>query len=149
LAVYAQRFVSTPGKRDGLYWDTAAGEDPSPFGALVTEARAEGYGPGENSRGTRARSRSAHPITDTIQDPDAPGPARARREIRLRHQRAHDRRYALIAYPDAWGSSGIMTFMVSQQGRVYEKNLGADTAKLVEKITEYDPDPSWTLVKQQ
>ncbi len=149
LAVYAQRFVSTPGKRDGLYWDTAAGEDPSPFGALVTEARAEGYGPGKQAaaQGEKPKRAPYHGYYFKIltrQGPHAPG---GKFDYIINgHMIAG---YALIAYPDAWGSSGIMTFMVSQQGRVYEKNLGADTAKLVEKLTEYDPDPSWTLVKQQ
>jgi hypothetical protein len=54
--------------------------------------------------------------------------------------------YALIAYPDKWGSSGVMTFIVNQQGRVYQKNLGADTAKIAAEIKEYDPDSTW---KQQ
>lgn len=57
--------------------------------------------------------------------------------------------YALIAFPDKWGNSGIMTFIINQQGRVYQKNLGPDTEKLATAITEYDPDPSWTLVDAQ
>ncbi len=56
--------------------------------------------------------------------------------------------YALLAYPDKWGSSGVMTFIVNQQGRVYERNFGPKTAQLAAGITEYDPDPNWTLVKQ-
>ncbi len=149
LAVYAQKFVSTPGKRDGLYWETAGGEDPSPFGALVAEARAEGYGPGKQAaaQGEKPKHAPYHGYYFKIltrQGPHAPG---GKFDYIINgHMIAG---YALIAYPDAWGSSGIMTFMVSQQGRVYQKNLGPDTAKLVEKITEYDPDPSWTLVKQQ
>ena len=54
--------------------------------------------------------------------------------------------YALVAYPDKWGSSGVMTFIINQQGRVYEKNLGSGTAKLAAAMTEYNPDPSWKLV---
>jgi hypothetical protein len=56
--------------------------------------------------------------------------------------------YALIAYPDKWGSSGVMTFIVNQQGRVYQKNLGPNTLKVAEAITEYDPDSSWVLVQE-
>jgi hypothetical protein len=56
--------------------------------------------------------------------------------------------YALIAYPDKWGSSGVMTSIVNQQGRVYQKNLGADTAKIAAEIKEYDPDSTWKLVKE-
>jgi hypothetical protein len=54
--------------------------------------------------------------------------------------------YALIAYPEKWGNSGMMTFIVNQQGRVYEKNLGANTAAAAAAITEYDPDQTWKLV---
>ena len=57
--------------------------------------------------------------------------------------------YALVAYPDKWGNSGVMTFIVNQQGRVYEKNLGADTAKIAAAMAEYNPDPSWKLVGDQ
>jgi hypothetical protein len=56
--------------------------------------------------------------------------------------------YALIAFPDKWDNSGVMTFIVSQQGRVYEKNLGPDTATLAAAITDYDPDPTWKLVEE-
>ena len=54
--------------------------------------------------------------------------------------------YALIAYPSKWGNSGVMTFIVNQQGRVYQKNLGADTVGLASSIADYDPDPSWQIV---
>jgi hypothetical protein len=58
-------------------------------------------------------------------------------------------RQALVAYPDKWGSSGVMTFIVNQQGHVYEKNLGTNTAKVAGGMTEYDPDPTWKRVEQQ
>jgi hypothetical protein len=57
--------------------------------------------------------------------------------------------YALVAYPDKWGNSGVMTFVINQQGRVYQKDLGADTATLASSMTEYNPDPSWKLVEAQ
>jgi hypothetical protein len=57
--------------------------------------------------------------------------------------------YALVAYPDKWGNSGVMTFVINQQGRVYQKDLGADTATLTSSMTEYNPDPSWKLVEVQ
>ena len=57
--------------------------------------------------------------------------------------------YALVAYPDKWGNSGVMTFIINQQGRVYEKNLGPNTTKLASAKTEYNPDPTWKLVKAQ
>ncbi len=55
--------------------------------------------------------------------------------------------YALVAYPAKWGNSGVMTFIVNQQGRVYQKNLGPDTAKIAAAMTEYDPDTTWQLVE--
>jgi hypothetical protein len=131
-----------------LYWDTVEGQDPSPFGALIAEARAEGYGPGKNAaaQGEKPKRAPYHGYYFKIltrQGPHAPG---GKFDYIINgHMIAG---YALIAYPDKWGSSGIMTFIVSQQGRVYEKNLGPDTVSLAEKITEYDPDPSWKLVKQ-
>ena len=57
--------------------------------------------------------------------------------------------YALVAYPSKWGSSGVMTFIVNQQGRVYEKNLGPATEQLASTMTEYDPDPTWKLVQEE
>jgi Protein of unknown function (DUF2950) len=57
--------------------------------------------------------------------------------------------YALVAYPEKWGSTGVMTFIINQQGRVYEKNLGANTEKIARSMTEYDPDATWKLVDQQ
>ena len=57
--------------------------------------------------------------------------------------------YALVAFPDKWGNSGVMTFIINQQGRVYQKNLGPDTAKLAPAFTEYDPDSTWKLVDAQ
>ena len=151
LAVYAQRFISTPGHRDGLYWDVAAGAKPSPMGSLLAEARAEGYPAGRQQAATAA-----------------PAPAHQRSPLRgyyfriLKAQGAHApggkfsyiingnmiAGYALVAYPDKWGSSGIMTFIVNQQGRIYQKNLGPATEETARAMTEYDPDPTWTLVKE-
>ena len=55
--------------------------------------------------------------------------------------------YGLVAYPATWGSSGVMTFIVNQQGRVYQKNLGPETSQIVAGVTEYNPDPSWALAQ--
>jgi hypothetical protein len=55
--------------------------------------------------------------------------------------------YALVAYPEKWGGTGVMTFIINQQGRVYQKNLGANTVKIAAGMTEYDPDPTWKLVE--
>ena len=157
VAEYAQHLYSAPGEKDGLYWDTAEGDKISPLGALVAAARAEGY-----PLGKVTRTRGAKPAT-----PADPPATRHRTAYHgyyfkiLKSQGAHApggkynyiinenmiAGYALIAYPDKYGSSGVMTFIVNQQGRVYEKNLGKDTVKLASAITEYEPDSSWKLVK--
>ena len=146
VAVYAQKFVSSPGKHDGLYWETSESEKPSPLGKLVAAARAEGYSsagePKENaSAPTRTPYHGYHFKILTNQGFHAPG---GRYNYIINGNMIAG--YALVAYPDRWGNSGVMTFIVNQQGRVYEKNLGANTAKIAGAMTTYDPDPSWKLV---
>jgi hypothetical protein len=145
LAVYARKFVSTPGTRDGLYWETPPGAKPSPLGPLVAQARAEGYAAGQ-PRPASAPKRPYHGYYFKIltrQGAHAPGGKFA--YVINGNMIAG---YALIAYPDKWGSSGVMTFIVNQQGRVYEKNLGPKTAQIAAAIAEYDPDESWKLVRE-
>ncbi len=154
VAEYAQKFMSSPGQRDGLYWETDEGETPSPLGSLVAEARAEGYGP-------RARTQQTFASRTTAASSQNPRrPYHGYYFKILTRQGAHApggkynyiingnmiAGYALIAYPAKWGNSGVMTFIVNQQGRVYQKNLGADTATVAGAITQYDPDPTWKLV---
>jgi DUF2950 family protein len=155
LAVYAQKFISTPGKRDGLYWDTAEGDKPSPLGTLVAQARQEGYSAGRaqsDSAGKEGAPASASKHSPyhgyyfrilTRQAAHAPG---GRFSYIINGNMIAG--YALVAYPDKWGSSGIMTFIINQQGRVYQKNLGPKTAQIAAAMTEYDPDPTWSLVKE-
>jgi hypothetical protein len=151
LAVYAQRFISHPGQRDGLYWDVAEGEQPSPFGDLITEARAEGYRAGRRDTSGDApatqHQRSPYHGYDfrilKAQGVHAPGGAFS--YVINGHMIAG---HALVAYPAKWGSSGVMTFIVNQQGRVYQKNLGPKTGEIAGAMTEYDPDPSWALVQE-
>jgi len=146
LAVYAQKFISTPGKRDGLYWDVTEGEKPSPLGALVAAARAEGYSAGQPKPAGAPAHSPFHGYDFKIltrQGVHAPG---GKFSYILNGNMLAG--YALIAYPDKWGSSGVMTFIVNQQGRIYEKNLGPRTAQLAGSIAEYDPDPTWRLVRE-
>lgn len=151
VAAYAPRFISTPGQHDGLYWETAPDEAPSPLGSLVAEARAEGYGSknasAQNDAGASNSSGGRRPYHGyyfkilTRQGPHAPGGAY---DYIINGNMIAG--HALVAYPDKWGNSGVMTFIVNQQGRVYEKNLGPDTDALASAITEYDPDVTWKLV---
>lgn len=149
LAVYARKFFSSPGHHDGLYWETAEGETPSPLGSLVADARAEGYGPRNRpvrADGAPRRPRPFHGYYFkilTAQGPSAPG---GKFSYIINGNMIAG--FALVAYPAKWGDSGVMTFIISQQGRVYQKNLGADTAKIASAMTEYNPDPTWQLVEQ-
>jgi len=168
LAEYAEKFISTPGKRDGLYWETGPNEDPSPLGVLVAMARAEGYDAGRPHADAHAQpvkgeanlvakpAVSMQPIEDeTPHEPfhgyyfqilnrqGASAPGGAFSYIINGHMLAG---FALVAYPDKWGNSGVMTFIVNAQGRVYQKNLGPKTTELALAMKEYNPDTSWKLV---
>jgi len=137
---YAQTFRSTPGKRDGLYWE-ATDHDVSPLGPLVAEATAEGYHPEQAS--------------------DAPAPYHGYFFRILTSQVAHalggaksyvkdgqmTGGFALLAWPAEHGVSGVMTFMVGPQGVVFQKDLGEKTAEAAKAITSYDPDASWEPTK--
>jgi hypothetical protein len=150
--------ISTPGKHDGLYWETSEEDKPSPLGKLVAAARAEGYGPkaetpdaaGKGGAEKEAVSEERAPYHGyyfkilTRQGPAAPG---GKYSYIINGNMIAG--YALLAYPDKWASSGVMTFIVNQQGRVYEKNLEANTAKTAAAMTEYNPDPSWKLVSAE
>ena len=123
---YAQRLKSTPGKRDGLYWPSAVNEAPSPFGALVAEANAQGY-----------LRKSFHPFHGYFF------------RILTRQAGSASGGFALVAYPQHWGQSGIMTFVVNQDGKVFQKDLGEKTFQLASAMKEYGPDSSWTLVQDE
>jgi hypothetical protein len=144
VAEYAQKFISSPGKRDGLYWETAADEKPSPLGSLVAAARAEGYARKDDSSAPkRAPYHGYYFKILARQGAHAPG-GKYNYIINGNMIAGH----ALVAYPDKWGISGVMTFIVNQQGRVYQKNLGPKTAQIAAAMAEYNPDPSWKLVEE-
>ena len=140
LKNYAEKFKSSHGKKDGLYWKTADGETASPFGPLVAEAHAEGYHP--------VKGKKLQPFHGyyfrilTAQGKDAPG---GKMDYLLDGKLTAG--FALVAWPEHWDQSGIMTFIVNQDGKVYQRNLGEDTSRMVGGIKEYNPDSEWTLVK--
>lgn len=136
--VYAQKFNSTKGKHDGLYWSAAPGKTESPLGPLVAEARAEGYEEGGKVHFRREPFHGYYFKILKQQGPNAPGGAKS-----YIHRGRMTGGFALLAFPAQYGDSGIMTFMVDQTGIVYEKNLGPDTAQIAATITQYDPDKSW------
>ena len=131
---YAQKLLSTPGMKDGLHWVAAEGEPKSPIGDLVASLRDEGYTSGSPSyRGYRY-------ALLTSQGPTAVGGAK---EYIVDGNLV--RGFAVVAWPVSWGSSGIMTFMIGPDGRVFEKNLGPKTAELAPAIVKFNPDASWRL----
>ena len=139
---YAQRIRSSEGKRDGLSWPVAEGEAESPLGPLVAQATEEGYfkGDGQDREGPDPYHGYIFRML-TAQGPHAPGGASSYVE-----GGAMTLGFALLAYPVAHGSSGIMTFIVNQRGIVYQKDLGPDTARIAESIEAFDPDPGWEPV---
>jgi hypothetical protein len=134
---YAQRIISEPGKKDGLYWPTSQGEDASPLGELIAEATAQGYRPG----GGRTPFHGYYFKILTKQGPAAPG---GQVDYIVRGKMIGG--FALVAYPAEYRNSGVMTFIVNHTGNVFQKDLGPDTAKLAERMTSFDPDQSWTKV---
>jgi hypothetical protein len=157
VAEYALHLISSPGKHDGLFWETGDDEKPSPLGRLVAAARIEGYGPKEQSADAAGKGGSDKEFAAedrapyygyyvrilTRQGSHAPG---GKYSYVINGNMIAG--YALVAYPEKWGSTGVMSFIINQQGRVYQKNLGANTDKSARSLTEYDPDPSWRLVDQ-
>lgn len=139
LLQYAQRFRSTPGKRNGLYWDTQPGEPPSPLGALVARAEAEGYPVKRPSGGPRIPYWGYYYRIVKAQGPHAPGGAY---DYVVRGNMIGG--FALVAYPAEYGASGVMTFIVSHDGVVYQKDLGPGTAATARALTHFDPDPTWS-----
>jgi len=158
IAEYAEKLISDPGAHNGLYWETSDDAQPSPLGKLIGAAQAEGYGPVTAADGAAGKGGSDKeaPQFDrapyhgyyfkilTRQGPHAPG---GKYNYLINGNMIAG--YALVAYPDKWGNSGVMTFVINQQGRVYQKDLGPDTATLASSMTEYNPDPSWKLVEVQ
>lgn len=136
---YAQKFISDPGKQNGLYWESPEGQPRSPLGPLVAFATDEGY---------------------TVK-PDSHQPFYGYFFHRLDKQGAAAKGgakdyivngkmtggFAYVAYPATYNDTGVMTFMIDKDGIVYEKNLGTDTEKLAKATTEFDPDKSWNAVR--
>jgi hypothetical protein len=134
--IYAQRFHSNPGKQDGLYWPVSKGEPESPMGPLVASASAAEH----------ARQPAESPVPYygyfyrilTEQGADAPGGAK-----NYLVDGKLTGGFALIAYPAEYRSSGVMTFIVNQDGVIYQQDLGDQTGALAPKMTAYNPDGSW------
>jgi hypothetical protein len=134
LLTYASKMTSTPGRHDGLYWPTAAGEQPSPIGPALASAA---------KRSTSAQGyHGYHYRLLTSQGPNAPGGAY---DYLVRGKLLGG--FAVIAWPARYWDSGVMTFIVSHDGEVYERDLGPDTTARAAAIKSFDPGTGWTKVK--
>ena len=142
VLAYAQFLRSDKGTQDGLFWPAKAGEPLSPLGPLIAAARVEGY----------------HHAATMMSEQQAPYHGyyfkiltrQGRHTVGGKYNYIINGRmiagFALVAWPAEWGNSGVMTFIVSQQGEVYQCNLGEKTAKIASHMKEYDPDGRWTVV---
>jgi hypothetical protein len=137
LGVYAQRFISTEGKKDGLYWPSAQGEEESPLGELFAAATRQGYHSGEG----RSPYHGYYYKILTKQGPAAAGGAA---DYVVGGKMIGG--FGLVAYPAEYRNSGVMTFIVNYAGQIYQKDLGPDTAAIAEKMTVFNPDPTWAKV---
>ena len=137
LLEYAQKFVSEPGKKDGLYWESREGEEPSPLGPFAAQARKEGYTRKKAGNQPSPYHGYFYKILKA-QGKNAPGGAYS---YVVRGKMIGG--FALVAYPASYGSSGIMTFIVNHDGVVYEKDLGKNTEASAQAMTSFDPDQTW------
>ncbi|WP_207887188.1 DUF2950 domain-containing protein [Pseudomonas sp. 30_B] len=129
---YAQKFVSSDGRHDGLYWPEEEGGEESPLGPLFGDELPDGGWHGYHYR------------ILTAQGPSAPGGAY---DYLIGGKMT--RGFALVAWPVRYGDSGVMSFMISHDGEIFSKNLGPDGDKIALKMTRFDPDSSWSEVKVQ
>lgn len=145
VLAYAQFLHSTPGTHDGLFLPTNSGGELSPLGPLVAQARVEGY----------------HRTAKMLNDKQAPYHGYYFKIMTRQGKHAPGGKYnyiingrmiagfALVAWPAEWNNTGVMTFIVNQQGKVYQKNLGPRTVKIARAMTTYDPDDTWTPAQSQ
>ncbi len=142
LLEYAHRLISREGEKDGLYWEAKEGEEPSPLGPLIAKAAVEGY-TGKRPIGRRTPYYGYYYRILKAQGKNARGGE---------YDYVVDGKmiggFALVAYPAEYGNSGVMTFIVNQDGVVYQKNLGKNTEKVASAMKQFDPDNTWKKVEQ-
>jgi hypothetical protein len=135
---YARRFGSEAGTQNGLYWPTKRGEPRSPLGILVAEASEQGY------KRSGAGPTPFHGYYFRILEGQGKAARGGAAEYVVGGEMTGG--FALVAWPVHYGASGVMTFVVNQDGAAHEKDLGPKTASAVGKITRYDPDQTWHAV---
>ncbi len=137
---YAVKFISDPGKHNGLYWESPEGQPKSPLGPLAASATAEGYSAKSNQHTpfhgyyfrmlTKQGSHARGGAKDYVVDGKMVGG------------------FALVAYPAEYGNSGVMTFIINQDGVIFQKDLGKTTTEAATAMSEFDPDDSWRRVEE-
>ncbi|HMO66337.1 MAG TPA: DUF2950 domain-containing protein, partial [Verrucomicrobiota bacterium] len=138
---FAQHIVSTPGRTDGLYWPPRLNGELSPIGPAVARAQSVGYFTDLDDE--RREPRPFHGYYFKILDRQGAHAPGGRHGYVINGNMVAG--FGLVAWPAEHGDSGVMTFIVNQQGRVHEKDLGPDTARKARRITAFDPDPSWRI----
>ena len=139
---YAQKIFSDEAQHNGLYWKAAAGEPQSPIGPLVASAVAKGYGKSLEGPPTPYRGYYFHILVR--QGKNGPGGAKS---YTVNGKMTEG--FAFVAYPAEYRSSGVMTFIVDEDGVVYEKDLGKKTDVLAKAMTEYNPNSTWQKAEEQ
>src|SRR5271157_834412 len=139
---YAEKIFSDEGQHNGLYWKVAAGEAQSPIGPLVAAAVTEGYAKGQDGAPTPYRGYYYHILRG--QGKSSPGGAKS---YIVNGKMTEG--FAFVAYPAEYGSSGVMTFIVNQDGVVYQRDLGKKTAIVAKSMREYKPDSTWQRAEGQ
>jgi hypothetical protein len=134
---YASKVFSTEGKHDGLYWKTTDNEPPSPIGPLLADASDEGY--------TRKAGAPFHGYIFRLLSRQGPSASGGARDYRVNGVLTGG--VAYLAYPAVYRTSGVMTFIINQDGSVFQKDLGPDTAKVAEAMSAYNPDKTWMSVE--
>ena len=142
LLEYAQKFRSDPGKKNGLYWEAKTGEEVSPLGPFAVRAAKEGYAQSAKPDKPAPYHGYYYKIL-SAQGKDAPGGAYS---YLVKGNMIGG--FALVAYPAEYGNSGVMTLIVNHSGKVFQKDLGKNTAPVASAMKEYNPDSTWTEVKQ-
>jgi hypothetical protein len=139
VLAYAQKFASSPGKRDGLYWPVKAGEPLSPLGELVADAAGQGYS--KKEKGPTA----FHGYHYRMLKGQGKNAASGALDYVVRGRAIGG--FAVVAYPARYANSGIMTFIVNQDGKVYQADLGKDTQAKASALQRFDPGKGWSEVK--
>jgi hypothetical protein len=142
--VYAAHVFSTPGTQDGLYWDVTDDETPSPLAPLVAEAQSEGYLPADTTVPDSAHPEPYQGYFFRILKSQGPDAAEGAKDYVVDGKMTGG--FAFVAWPAVYGSTGIMTFIINQDGTAFQDDLGPDTTAKVAEITSFNPDFDWSEI---